>query len=157
MQNANDVSNCRLGVRHSVPGSCWGHPNTTACCKHGLEERCDVDACVKTCKSDFVCINDPCTSDIKAKYCPVETTCVPGEGGRPEMWAPTDQFRADLRGNFECLFDVCANHDCPCNCHCVPQSEKGYTCERLSLFVWLCCRHADSGQANQMKVIASFP
>lgn len=50
------------------------------------------------------------------------------------MWAPTDEFRADLRGNFECLFDVCANHDCPCNCHCVAQSEKGYTCESISTF-----------------------
>lgn len=46
------------------------------------------------------------------------------------MWAPNDEFRTNvLRGGFECVSDVCADHDCPCNCQCVRQSEKGYTCE----------------------------
>lgn len=126
-------------------GYCWGHRDTVECCHvPDVFQMCDVEACVDACRSDFRCTSEAC----EAARCPAHASCYVADGAHSEMWAASDEKRAELRGGFECVCDAgyeddgeggcmptlkpdwCANHECPCNCQCVPDDRKrGYTCK----------------------------
>jgi len=140
-------SRWHFGRTSTTHGVCWGHLSTTDCCHRQDFDRCDVESCVKTCVSDFKCVQDPCHV---AAMCPAHSSCIAvPESSHPDMWASSLLSRSKLRGGFKCIcdepyyeddpegggcrlkekVDLCANHSCPCDCHCVAnEKEGGYTC-----------------------------